>query len=320
MTVLVTWLVVAVVVVAVAAVVAARRRSRDDEHSVSDYHRQLHTLEVLRHPSEGGKEGEEGAAFPDTAFRVTSSSSTTVRLTEPGKPVVPPVPPPPVADPSKPVTFDDAGPVISTPAAGHGTPWLDDKAMHGINHRPRRLAAPALAVVVVSAVIVVLLVTGSHAPKPSHQATGSSHTTTTTHHVTTTSATHRVTTRGRTTPPRHHGSTTTTTIPVVSLPHAGSAHTAVYAVKPSSYSLAMSATTAECWVDATEAGSGTVLYTGVLAPGQTETVQATGGVSVVVGAPNSFAANINGTSVSFPFGYQAPFTMQFLVASTSTST
>jgi hypothetical protein len=302
---LVAWLVLIGVVAVAATAVSLRRRSHDDVHSVEGYHRQLHTLEVIRTHTDA----EPGAAFPESTFKV--STHATVRLTEPGQAVVPPVPPPPVPDPDRPVTFDDAGSVASTPVTEPGSDWREDRAMQGINHRPRRLAAPATAVAAVSLIIVLLLVFGSHSVPPHHPAASAGqHTTTTVHSHTTTTVHSKVKTKARTT---RHG-TTTTTVPVVSLPHAGSAHTAVYAVKPGTYSLAMSATSSECWVDATEAGSGTVLYTGILSPGQTQTVNATGAVSLEVGAPNSFAANIDGTAVSFPFGYLAPFTMQFLPA------
>jgi hypothetical protein len=301
---LLAWIILIGGVGAIVAAVSFRRRSHDDEHSVEGYHRQLHTLEVVRaHASESGHGAEEGASYPEVAFRVSTHS--TVRLTEPGKPAVPPVPPPPVADPDKPVTFDDAGPVISTPPTTPGSDWRDDRAMQGINKRPRRLAAPGAAVAVVMLVIIVLLVTGNHTVPPhkakppassQHRAAGRGH------HPAVTTGAHR------------SGTTTTTVVPIVSLPTAGSAHSAVYAVRPTSYTLNMSATTAQCWVSATEAGSGVVLFTGVLNPGQTQTVTATDAVSLVVGAPDVFAANIDGTGVSFPFGFQAPFTMQFLPA------
>ena len=86
---------VVVVVLGLIAVALVRRRSHDDDHSVEHYHRSLHTLEEIRtHPPPGQENGNGEATFPASAFRV--SGSTTVRLTEPGKTVVPPVPPPPV--------------------------------------------------------------------------------------------------------------------------------------------------------------------------------------------------------------------------------
>ena len=312
---LVAWIIVVLLVGSVVAVASLRRRSHDDEHSVQGYHRQIHTLEEIgAHPA---KPAGEEASFPEVAFRVSTHS--TVRLTEPGKPVVPPVPPPPVADPSRPVTFDDAGPVISTPSTTPGADWREDKAMQGINHRPRRLAAPAAAVGVVAVVIVVLLVTGSHKAPPPHHATVDHQ-----HHQRDAHPDHQCHAHQDDQSPwphggsHHHSTVTTTTVaPVVSLPSAGSPNSAVYAVKPTTYTLAMSATSSYCWVQATEAGSGYVLYSGTLTPGQTESVTVTGAVSLIVGAPDTFAANINGTSVSFPFGFQAPFTMEFLQATST---
>ena len=121
---LIGWLIAVVVVLGVIAAVLLTRRSHDDVHSVEHYHRQLHTLEEIRgHPVGDGANGSmagnkaetagpadkaEEEVFPVSAFRVSGSS--TVRLTESDKPVVPPVPPPPVPHPSKPLTFDDAGP------------------------------------------------------------------------------------------------------------------------------------------------------------------------------------------------------------------
>jgi hypothetical protein len=306
-------LIVAVGVVAVAAAVFWARRSHDDEHSVEGYHRQLHTLEVLRtHQPGSPAEGDgEAAAYPESALRVTPRP--TVRLTEPGKAIVPPVPPPPVANPDKPVTFDDAGPVVSTPAPSSGKGWQDDKALHGIDHRPRRLAAPAAAVAAVTVLIVVLIVAGVHNSPPPHHHTSS---TTTTHASAKAKA--KVTTKARTTTGSHrHGrqdTTTTTTLAdtaFVSLPKATSDYAANYTVKSSSYALAMSATSAACWVDATEKATGAVLFTGVINPGQTRTVTGSGEVSLVVGAPDYFTATLNGTAVSFPFGFLSPFTMDF---------
>ncbi len=34
-------------------------------------------------------------------------------------------------------------------------------------------------------------------------------------------------------------------------------------------------------------------------------------MSVIAGAPGSFAATVNGSAVTLPLGYQAPFTLTF---------
>lgn len=296
------WILVAALLVAVVIGFMLRQRSHDDVHSVEGYHRQIHTLEEMRtHPPGAGRESAgEGAAapaYPESAFRV--ATSPTVRLTEPGQPIVPPVAPPPVPDPDKPVTFDDAGPVLSTPAlsGSSGPSRHQDREMESINRRPRRLAAPAAAVAVVVVVGVVLLVTGKHHVTPPHHPPASNH------------ATH--TTR-RTIP--HQATTTTTLAAVVSAPTTASATEATYTVGPPSYTLVLAATTSECWVDATNATTGAVLYTGVLMAGQNQTLHASGPVSVVAGAPNAFAATINGTAVALPAGFQAPFTLQFVAS------
>jgi hypothetical protein len=302
-----------VVAAALVAVVSLRRRTHDDEHSVQGYHRQLHTLEVLRDRQGEGTDDPEGEprSLPESALRVSSHS--TVRLTQPGQPVVPPVPPPPVADPTKPVTFDDGGTVVSTPTPS-GAPWHDDKALHGINRRPRRLAAPAAAVAAVAALIVILLITGTHSNPPHKGATAGKSTSTSSnhsgHHSTGTTKRHHST----------HATTTTTGPPIISLPQNATFHDANYALQLTSYQLAMSATSAECWVEATETGTGHVLFSGVIDPGQTQTVSASGDVDLVIGAPGAFAANVDGTSVTFPYGFLAPFTMHFQPATATSGT
>ena len=103
MAVLIGGIVAIVVIVGVTIGVSLRRRSRDDIHSVEHYHRQLHTLEEMRaHPSRPGGNGQ--SAYPSPAFRVGTS---TVRLTDPNNPLVPPVPPPLVPNPEEPVKLAD---------------------------------------------------------------------------------------------------------------------------------------------------------------------------------------------------------------------
>jgi hypothetical protein len=199
--------VIGVVVAAVVVVaVVVRLRSRDDVHSVEHYHRQLHTLEEMRtQPPQGREDGNGEAAFPARAFRVSSSSA--VRLTEPGHTLVPPVPPL-VPNPSEPLRFDDED--ASEDVHGDAPEAIPatfmtgsrDKAMTGINHRPRRLGGPALAVAAVAALIVVLVVAGLHANPSSHHGKSAASATTThaTTHATTRHPTDR-SWRARTPPP-----------------------------------------------------------------------------------------------------------------------
>ncbi len=283
------------VVVGLAAGMLARRRTHDDVHSVEHYHRQLHTLEEMRthlpSGSSGGQQNGNDDAFPASAFRVSGSS--TVRLTESGRPPVPPVPPPPVPNPSELVTFDDAGPEPVRPTFMSGT---EDPVMESMNHRPRRLAGPAAAVAAVAVLIVVLIVTGLHSNSSTHHGGAA---TATTSHI-------------HPPPLRHQTSTTTSTAPpTVSEPQGSTAHSATYQVAAPSYSLSLAATAGQCWVEATNTANGSVLFAATLYPGQSHAIAATGPVTVIAGAPGSFAATVNGSAVTLPLGYQAPFTLTF---------
>ena len=305
---LIGGLVAAVVVLGVVAAVLMTRRTRDDEHSVQHYHRQLHTLEEIRtHPTGDSANGRDSEAvvFPASVFRVSGSS--TVRLTESGKSPVPPVPPPPVPNPSEPLSFDDASPepVPATFMTGN-----EDRVINSINHRPRRLGGPAAAVAAVLVLVVVLILTGLHSDSGSHHGK-------TTGAVTST-PTHPATTTGAGSGHRHHEATTTTTSttapPAVSAPTAVTAHTATYTVTAPDYSLTISATTGECWVEVTNTSTGTVLFTTTLLSGQSHTVAATGPVTVIAGAPGAFTATVNDSPVTLPLGNQAPFTLNFQLA------
>jgi hypothetical protein len=163
-------------------------------------------------------------------------------------------------------------------------------------HGPRRLGAPLAAIGAVIVLVAVLIVTGLHTTSPQHHGTAAAVTTTTTTHARKT----------------HHATTTTTAAPVVSAPSAATNHDATYQVADASYSLGLSATNGECWVQATDDNSGTVLLTALLLSGQSQTVSATGSVTVIAGAPNAFSATVNGSPVSLPPGFQAPFTLKFV--------
>jgi hypothetical protein len=302
---------VVAVVLGVVAVVLLLRRSHDDVHSVEHYHRQLHTLEEIRthptgerHNGSNGIEGSDEAGFPASAFRLSGSS--TVRLTEPGRPIVPPAPPPPVPNPGEPMSFDDANPepVPATFMTGN-----EDRVIHSINHRPRRIGGPAAAVAAVLLLIAVLIITGLHSNTPKHSGKPASAATTTPTHA---GSGH------------HHATTTTTTSttapPAVSAPTTASAHGATYTVDASSYALNVAATTGECWVDVTNTTTGSVLFTATLQSGQSHAVTATGPVTVIAGAPAAFSATVNGAPVTLPPGNQAPFTLNFQSSSPTSTT
>jgi Domain of unknown function (DUF4115) len=306
--VLIGGIVAIAVVLGVIGAAVVRTRSRDEVHSVEHYHRSLHTLEEMRTHSpqrdQNGAHGNGDATYPVSTFRVSGSS--TVRLTEPGAPIVPPAPPP-VPTTAEPLRFDDEGedgeepvPVGSSFMTGS-----EDRAMHGIDKRPRRLAAPAAALAVVLVLVVVLVVTGFHSNTPAHHgqpgsgaSTGST-TVTQPHHAT---GAHHATT---------HPTVPTTIPPAVSPPAVTNAHAATYTVSASGYSLVVAATNGECWVQATNTSSGAVLFSGTLYPGQSHTLAVSGPLTVIAGAPGAFAATVDGSAVTLPAGFQAPFTLSF---------
>ncbi len=152
----------------------------------------------------------------------------------------------------------------------------------------------------VAVLVVVLIVTGLHSNTPPHHGKAATPTTTAPtqhrHHAATTST------------------TTTTAAPAVSAPTTASAHTATYQVAAADYSLTLAATTGECWVEATDTATGSVLFTTTLLAGQSHAIAATGPVTVIAGAPGAFSATVNGAPVTLPPGNQAPFTLQFQTA------
>lgn len=304
--VLIGGLIAVVVVLGITAAVLMLRRSHDDEHSVQHYHRQLHTLEEMRtHPpgeSPNGSEEAEGAAFPASAFRLSGSS--TVRLTEDDRPLVPPLPPPPAANPSKPLTFDDASP---DPVPATFMTGSEDRVIRSIDHRPRRLGGPAAAVGAVLVLVLVLVLTGLHSDSGKHHGKSASA-------ATTTPTSHPATAHHRTT-----STTSTTAPPSVSAPTASTAHAATYTVAASTFELTIAATTGECWVNVTDTATGAVLFTTTLQPGQSHAIAATGPVTVIAGAPVAFSATVDGAPVTLPPGNQAPFTLNFQPGTATTS-
>jgi hypothetical protein len=301
--VLIGGIVAAVVVIALTVTLLTRRVAHDDVHSVEGYHRSLHTLEIIKaHPALPGEVVESSPAvkpaYPESAVRLAGTSSVGVSSRPPSP--VPPVPLPSGVAPDVPLTFEEAGPP-SVPIAPPGS-GRRDKAMVSINHRPRRLAAPAMALAAVSALIVVLLVTGSHSVAPPH------------HHKTG-SPKGRSNSSPPEPPPKHPAtSAPTTQPPAVSSPQQSTTRNATYDVPSSDFTLELAATSGACWVDVTNSTSGTTYFEGVLQPGQQHAFDTGSPLTVVIGAPTVFGASVNGTAVVLPPGFQTPFTMNFVTA------
>ena len=326
---------IAVAVAVLAAVLLTRRLSHGDVHSVEGYHRSLHTLGTINahpvHPPVSEDDAAPGEranpAYPESAVRLAGGRA--VRVTDghpdapsPAAPASAPAAAAPAASASAPrlaasapavadpeLKFDDAVP--SPPMAPLRVGGHRDKAMQSINHRPRRLAAPALAVACVIALVVVLVLTGSHTVNPRAHHGGSSGGHVTSGHTSTGSGSrpHRPTTP-----------TTPSTLPLmVSAPQTSTTRAATYNVSDANFTLALATTSGPCWVDVTNSTTGATLFAATLAPGQQHTVDATAPVTVVVGAPTVFVASVNGSAVVLPQGFQTPFTMSFVMASPPSS-
>jgi hypothetical protein len=289
-------IIIVVVVSSLVGVLILRRRSHDDVHTIEGYHRVAHTLEVINeHPQGAEKSADQVVgpkhSYPESTVRLTDAA--TVRLTHPTPTDLPPVAPPEVGARVGAITFDDA----LAPAKGETALRPEDPAIGSMNHRPRRLLAPGLAVVVVLALVSVLLIFGSHSTTPPR------------HHAAATT----------TTSTRPHPTTTTTVArAIVSPPQVTSATDATYAVAMNNYTLVLSATSTECWISVT-GSAGASIFSGVLEPGQQQSVPAAGLVSVEIGAPQSFGATVNGTAVTLPTNYQTPLTLHFTPPASATN-
>jgi hypothetical protein len=78
----------------------------------------------------------------------------------------------------------------------------------------------------------------------------------------------------------------------------------------------MLTSTGDCWVYATLASTGTVLWTGDLLQGQAQALTGTGEIDVQLGHANTMTETLNGTPVEYPAQFQAVFTMKFVPTTT----
>jgi hypothetical protein len=89
---------------------------------------------------------------------------------------------------------------------------------------------------------------------------------------------------------------------------------ATYTVPAGSYSLVV-ATTESCWVQATAQPSGSVVWQGLLPPGGSQAVPATGQLVVILGAAGA-SMTVDGVPVVLPVGAVTPFTATFVPQTT----
>ncbi len=295
------WMVV--VVVAVVAVVLGvvlarlgRRASTDEAHSVERYHDALGTIETITHRTER------------PAIRV---------LGRPGEDDGQPSPPPdlvagapsPANGAGSPLVFDDARPAGAPPAPpvevsgdGFRSERARRTALSTMNHRSRSVT-PYVAAAVAVAVIAGLAALGAHAG--SRKAARPA--------ATSRPATSRPTATTTTAP--------TTTIPTQLVATTSTVQSGTYPVGSPTYQVTVTTTSGPSWVQATSAGSGTVLFAATIPPGQTQVIPASGTVSVLIGAPATL--QVDGVPVVMPTGSRTPFTATFAAspaAGTGTTT
>lgn len=114
----------------------------------------------------------------------------------------------------------------------------------------------------------------------------------------------------RTTARSGHSHTSATTVPQIR-PTSATSSTADYGAPSTGYTVDLRAT-GLCWVDATAASTGNVVWTGTLQTGQSQSIPATGSLIVRLGAANDVTVTMNGEPVVLPSGFQSPFNMSFV--------
>ena len=303
--------------IAVVGAVVARvtwRRPADERHSIQSHQQTLDTLRSMadrRPPSQRDKMSADGSdatsAPPGRTSRARSGPAHAAPVgSAPTRPA--PVRPARAAAPGGHgaddlVFVDDPSPTgagdflrpspISLPG-GLGRPGRGHRRQGGSRGRstPRLLPLAAAAVVLAAVIGAAVALSPSHSPK-------------------TNSALHRPSTKSKS------SSTTVaqTTMPPPAQVHASSstATTADYGAPATGYTVALRAT-GPCWVEATAASTGDVVWTGTMTPGQTRSVPATGSLILRLGAPENVSVTLNGSPVVLPSGYQSPFDMKFTSA------
>jgi hypothetical protein len=298
----------AILVVAAIAVVGAViarvtwRRPADERHSIQSHQQTLDTLRSMadRRPGSPGNGASAPPARPPAArpaparsgaARAGTSRSGPVRAsTSSGG-----------AGHEELVFVDDAGASAPRPdGSPRISPLASTKGLHRAGGRDRLAwgrdrgivgrVVPVMAAVVVLAVVVgvALALAPSHhasprATSPSTKASG------------------------------HVAHQTTSSVPAQVQPTTSTSSSAVYGAPSSNYTVSFVAT-GPCWVDATVASTGAVVWTGTLQTGQTQAVPATSSLNVRLGAANDVSVTLNGVPVVLPTGFQSPFDMRFQAA------
>jgi hypothetical protein len=352
---------VAVVAVVAGVVVAAvfRRPEGNDLSSVKKYHSALGTIEQLsdrigqapigvvgpsgrpgpgaeHHGGQAATDGVEDRTGYTSADAVSMSPDPTgqVGTVEGADPWYPPSPG--RADGESPVrgtplVFDDSRLADHDRREGspHGLPnpradRARRHALESMNRRPRRGTA-VVAVVAVVALVAALAFLGSRHPVPTNSRRASTTPASPARAAGSTSSTgsgSRATHRGSgTRHNRSHGTRTTPPVaPTQIVAAAIGPRTATYPVAATSYSVTVTAT-GPCWVQALGVPSGSTLWTGTLQAGASQVIQATGTITVELGA-HTASMSVGTVPVVLPTPLDTPFvaTFQPLAASPTGST
>ncbi len=204
-------------------------------------------------------------------------------------------------------------------ARGSGPPPVDqdlvppsrrDRAVSRMNHRPRRPIIPIAAIVVAGLAVVAVIVyavTSSGSPSGSHNASGNQHSPSTQHTATTQGTS--TTAHSGTGSHSSHTSTTPTTAPKSLVTVSGTPSAGTYSVPGPTYTVTLTVTSGECWVQATSQDTGSALFTGLIAPGTPQVLQASGVTVLDIGAPHSLQVSVNGVPATYPAGFLTPFNM-----------
>ncbi|MGD0321225.1 MAG: DUF4115 domain-containing protein [Acidimicrobiales bacterium] len=187
---------------------------------------------------------------------------------------------------------------VSVLASGRALYRQRRPAHSGSPLQPRRRSLLTVVVVVVlAAVVAVALVLAPSKPSHRHGATST--------HTTSAHSSSRST--GSSSSSQKHKSPTTASQTLQ--PTTSSATSAAYLAPASAYTVGLS-TSGPCWVLATAASTGKVLWTGTMQAGESRQIPATGSLLVRLGA-DDVTMSLNGEPVTLPAGHQSPFDVTF---------
>lgn len=317
--------VLVVAAIAVAGAVVARvtwRRPGDERHSIQSHQQTLETLRAMadrrpngltdrsRRPdpdqSAGAQAGAPGSRTSPAQSRAPGPARAGQTRSGAGRSgaVRAPTSPPSNGEAPPDLVFGDDVASTTTPrppesarssmlVLPRGLPRAGRR--HRRNWQPRRGAGTRIvsvvgAVVILGAVVGVALVLAPshHVRPPSHQ-----------------SALKKPKTSA-------HGTKShpTTTVPPEVEPTASTAITAAYGAPSTNYTVGIQAT-GLCWVEATQASTGKVVWTGTLTSGQSHSIPASGNLVLRLGAANDVSVTMNGEPVVLPPGFHSPFDLSF---------